>query len=179
MKTLQNTSRNVAKRSRGESIQPLEHNHSEYSYGAQHTRSPSRDPGSEPDNALGPDYSPSKSAPKRPRLNTNEEDRYPFLGGFQTPNRTFSGSTNSLSVNGVTPIMSAAPFYTFLAPSPIEDTQPRPPVVEYSAHESNKTLPGIEEMVGISSLPSVIAEKRLPRRPPHSPSYGAPVTTAH
>ena len=182
LKNLQNASRNAAKRSRDESNQPRDYSHSDNSFSAPRSRSLSHDLGSEHGSLLGADYSPSRSAKKRYGLNPNEEDRYPFSAGFQTPNRTFSGSTNSMSVTGVTPTMSAAPVFPFFAPSPTEDTQPRPPVAEYNPHESSQTLPSIGEMVGphsLSSLPSLIIEKRLPRRPPHSPSYRAPVTTAH
>ena len=182
LKNLQNASRNAAKRSRDESNQTRDYSHSDNSFSAPRSRSLSHDLSSEHGSLLGADYSPSRSAKKRYGLSTNEEDRYPFSGGFQTPNRTFSGSTNSMSVTGVTPTMSAAPVFPFFAPSPTEDTQPRPPVAEYNPHESSQTLPSIGEMVGphsLSSLPSLIIEKRLPRRAPHSPSYQAPVTTAH
>ena len=182
LKNLQNVSRNATKRSRDESNQPRDHSHSENSFSAPRSRSLSHDLGSEHGSVLGTDYSPSLSTHKRYRPNTNEDDRYPFSTGFHTPNRTFSGSTNSMSVTGVTPTMSAAPVFPIFAPSPTEDTQPRPPVAEYNHHESSQKLPSIGEMVGphsFSSLPSLIAEKRLPRRPPHSPSYQAPVTTAH
>ena len=177
-KNLHNAGRNAAKRRRDESNQPPDHSHSEHSFGPHRSRSLSRDNGSEdqPDSGLGPDYSPLIPESKRQRVNTNEEDRMPFSAGFHTPNRTFSNSTSSISVTGVTPTMSAAPVFPIFAPSPTEGTQPRPPVADWQGHDSNTTLPSFGE--SFSNLPSLIAEKRLPRHPPHSPSYRAPVTTA-